>query len=196
MFSDASGSFGCGALSETQGFYQLKWPPNWEASDITVKELLPIVISAGIWGRAWQQKHVRFHCDNMAVVEILRSSTGRGPKVANLLQCLFFYSAYYSFQFSVVHVPGLSNTAADALSRNNLMLFASLFPQVKPCTIPQSLKDLLVTAMPDWGSTSWTNMFRLSLKVVLPLHNLSLSIRTESPSELLYSFSVILSSRK
>ena len=168
VFSDASGSWGCGVFTESSGWAQLQWPPSWAMVNITAKELLPIVLATAIWGHQWCRQHICFHCDNMAVVAILRSHSGRGHCVDHLLHCLFFYVAVYKFTYSVVHIPGTSNIAADALSRNKLSLFSSLYPQVPHRVIPQVLIDLLVTETPDWGSRCWIAMFRHSLREVLP----------------------------
>ena len=56
-------------------------------------------------------------------------------------------------QLSIVseHVPGVLNTAADAISRNNVSLFLSLNPQMPRRPIPQPVLDLLVTKRPDWA---------------------------------------------
>ena len=72
--SDASGSFGCGALWEFR-WLQLQWPQSCredfvqltEAS-ITLKELLPVVIACAVWGREWQNSTVLVHCDNVGAV--------------------------------------------------------------------------------------------------------------------------------
>ena len=53
VVSDASGKWGCGALSEEKWF-QLRWPAELQDCHITVKELVPIVLAAGIWGKQWQ----------------------------------------------------------------------------------------------------------------------------------------------
>ena len=152
VFSDASGSFGCGAFSIPLGWCQLQWPVAWTNVNITEKELLPIVLVAALWGRNWYRKHICFHCDNMAVVEILRARSGRGRIVTHLLRCLFFFVERYNFEFSAVHIAGSENTAADSLSRNNLPLFFSIVPQIPHWSIPDPLTELLVTRMPDWGS--------------------------------------------
>ena len=166
VFSDASGSFGCGAFATPMGWFQLQWPPSWDADDITVKELLPIVVAAAIWGQAWMGQLVLFHCDNMAVVEMVKHGTGRSAAITHLLRCLFFYRAHFGFQHSITHISGAANTAADALSRNNLSIFSSLFPQVPQCLIPKTVLDLLVSVRPDWGSHTWISTFRYSLKQV------------------------------
>lgn len=52
--SDASGSFGCGAFCVPYGWFQIKWPPSWQSTHITVKELVPVVVAAAVWGSQWR----------------------------------------------------------------------------------------------------------------------------------------------
>ena len=160
--SDASGSFGCGAFSLNHGWFQLEWPDSWNTCHIAAKEMVPIVIAASLWGPQWHRRCVRFRSDNMAVVDVLRSRTSRDPLLMHLLRCLVFYAAVYHFDFMAEHLPGTHNIAADALSRNNLVLFSSLFPQIVQVPIPQPVRDLLVEAKPNWGSQEWTSLFKSS----------------------------------
>ena len=99
----------------------------------------------------------------MAVVDLLKSRTSSDNLVMHLLRCLVFYAAVHSFSFAAEHIPGHLNTAADAISRNNLPLFHSLIPQVDCCTIPPVVMDLLVAKRPNWGSVEWTRTFATSL---------------------------------
>ena len=163
VISDTSGSFGCGAFSIPHGWFQLEWPASWQDTNITVKELVPIVIAAALWGDKWRRSCVCFKCDNMAVVEILRSRTARDPLLMHLLRCVVFYAAVFGFQLVASHVPGVMNTAADAISRNNTDLFLSLVPQIPQVIIPKPVLDLLVTKRPNWGSQEWTSLFVSSL---------------------------------
>ena len=34
-------------------WFSLCWPPSWADVDISVTELVPIVVAAALWGRAW-----------------------------------------------------------------------------------------------------------------------------------------------
>ena len=43
--SDASGHWGCGAFTSSGDWFQFQWPRSWEPVHITVKELLPVVIT-------------------------------------------------------------------------------------------------------------------------------------------------------
>jgi len=163
VVSDASGSYGCGAFSLPHGWFQSEWPESWRSIHIAAKELVPIVIAANLWGHQWKCSAVCFRSDNMAVVEVLKSRTSKDPLLMHLLRCLVFYAAYFGFGFTSEHVPGVLNTAADAISRNNVPLFVSLIPQVPRATIPQAVLELLVSRRPDWGSCDWTKLFWRSL---------------------------------
>ena len=63
----ASGSWGCGAFCG-EDWFQLQWPESLQDYQITVKELIPIVLAAAVWGKDWLGKNVMAYCDNSAVV--------------------------------------------------------------------------------------------------------------------------------
>ena len=52
VYSDASGSWGCGAFYEHHWF-QLEWPPRLSSLSIAVKEMVPVIIAAACFGREW-----------------------------------------------------------------------------------------------------------------------------------------------
>ena len=111
---------------------------------------------------------VKFRCDNSAVVAIVNKDTSRDKEVMHLVRCLAFISARYQFQAYAVHVPGVENTLADALSRNNLPLFRSTYPQAnqEPSPIPSELLDLLLISKPDWISEQWTSLWSSTFTMV------------------------------
>ena len=92
VVSDASGSWGCGAAHENLRF-QLQWPETWAAVSIAPKELVPIVVAATLLGPYWVGKHVRFLCDNMAVVAAVNKEAARDPTLSHLLRILAFVAA-------------------------------------------------------------------------------------------------------
>ena len=73
MCSDASKS-GFGA-TYGRSWIQSTWPSNWVAHDITVLELYPIFLLISLHALKIQNSHIIFHCDNMAVVEILNKQS-------------------------------------------------------------------------------------------------------------------------
>ena len=163
VHTDASGSFGCGALSSDTRWFQVQWPESWGDVDISVKEMVPIVIAAAVWGGSWHRHRVFFHSDNAAVVAIIQRRLVKHPALLHLLRCLYFYAAFYQFSYSAHHLPGVKNVAADALSRDNLLLFNSLVPQGRHTDVSQELKDLLISQQPNWGSRNWISLFRATL---------------------------------
>lgn len=61
------------------------------------------------------------------------------------------------------HLKGAQNVLADALSRDNLPLFRTMYPQNgEPTGIPEEVLDLLYLREPDWTSKSWTEQWSSS----------------------------------
>ena len=55
--SDASGSWGCGAVWNNR-WKQMEWNRSWDQQCIAAKELLPIALACAIWGAQWQHCQV------------------------------------------------------------------------------------------------------------------------------------------
>ena len=158
--SDASGTWGCGAFCGKEWF-QLGWNGRLAQSHITVKELTPVVMATVVWGQKWTGQSLLIRSDNMATVAIINSGTSHNSEAMHLVQCLTFIAAKFQLTISAVHIPGETNTLADALSRNNLPLFFSLFPQAcqHQTPLPAALVDLLLETRPDWTSVQWTELW-------------------------------------
>ena len=156
VFTDASGKWGCGA-TDGQEWLQCPWHESWNDVNIATKELVPIIIAVGTWGPRWENQHILFRSDNMAVVEILKSRTSRDPRIMHLLRCLHFLCAKYSIRVSVTHIAGVANVSADALSRNDLNRFFLSSPKASPhqVKVDKRLWELVVEEQPDWLSESW-----------------------------------------
>ena len=79
LYTDASGSLGCGAIWSPHWF-QVRWQdhlasqwPELGADSIAFKEVLPIVWRLAIWGRLWFQALVIVYCDNQGAVAAVNS---------------------------------------------------------------------------------------------------------------------------
>ena len=158
--SDASGCWGCGAFCGREWF-QLRWPGATQESHITVKELVPIVLAAAVWGREWKGKCVMSYCDNSAVVAIVNKGDSKEPEAMHLLRCLAFLKAKFQFSLYSSHVKGVNNELADTLSRDNACYFLSHYPQARPSptAISPELLDLTLVTRPDWTSSHWTYLW-------------------------------------
>ena len=166
FWTDASGSFSCGAAYPTaKQWIQLQWPGSCREGEmplreesIMLKELLPVVLGLAVWGQRWHRAAVTVHCDNLGAVSVINGGYSRVPHIMHLLRCLFFIRAHFEITLRAVHVPGVQNTLADAISRNNV---SYLFSQVEWATtgrvaIPHQVLDILVKQQPDWTSLAWT----------------------------------------
>ena len=158
--SDASGSWGCGAIWGSH-WLQWQWSGQWAAQHITVKELVPIVLACAVWGRCWRYQHVLVWCDNMAVVHVLHSLTSRDPAIMHLLRCLYYYLALYNIHLEAKHVH---NSVADSISRNSMQVFRQLAPLADgtPTAIPPVLQQLLSPRHQDWLLPAWRALLRTS----------------------------------
>ena len=79
-WSDASGSWGCGAVWSNKWF-QVSWRevPKFEKAPIAAKELLPMVLAATLWGNEWGGLTVQCNCDNEAMVASIMQGGPRRP---------------------------------------------------------------------------------------------------------------------
>ena len=41
---------------DAESWFQESWPEEWEAVDISVKELLPVVVAVALWCNTWQAR--------------------------------------------------------------------------------------------------------------------------------------------
>ena len=154
--SDASGQWGCGALSQ-RSWFQFKWPEGSETHHIAFKELFAVVLSCAIWGSGWRGLHVQVRCDNQAAVHAVSC---KDKPLMHLLRCLFFCEAHYHVRLSAAYLPGSLNVLADHLSRNSSVSFLSKVTDAdrEPSPILKRLPELLL-GVGDWTSPSWTETF-------------------------------------
>lgn len=128
-----------------------------------MKELLPIILAALIWGHSWHGEtvHVLSYCDNQAVVSTLRSRTCKQPVLMHMLRCLFFVEAAYDFKLVATYVTSADNNIADDLSRDNLCAFLLKVPTADrdPARVPGVAVGLLLDPEADWTSPAWTHQF-------------------------------------
>ena len=108
--SDASGGWGCGAVTNTGQWFQVQWPESWSEINIAVKEMVPVVISVAIWGA---KSLLSVRTDNMAVVHPHSRDSQRPAADAPAALPAFFHS-HHQIGIRARHAPGVLNTAADA----------------------------------------------------------------------------------
>ena len=136
---------------------------------IAAKELTPIVMATALWGNLWRGKIVLVHCDDQAVVEVVNAGYSKDPLLMQLLRCLFFIMAYFEITVRANHIPGKSNGAVDAISRNDFPRFFSQVPSAnqQATIIPPALMELVIFQQPDWLSPTWGQLFKNFLQQAL-----------------------------
>ena len=100
-------------------------------------ELLALTMAAATWGHQWKRKRIRFHNDCQPVVQAVTKGSSRSPILMTLIRQLHFIAATHEFEFKVEHIRGVTNDAADALSRGDQVRFRSVHLEADPSpTIP------------------------------------------------------------
>ena len=80
-------------------------------------EMFNIVIALRLWAKFWAHSYVRIYCDNMAVVQVVKTSKTRDRFLAACVRNIWFLSATWDIKLDIKHIPGKHNTIADLLSR-------------------------------------------------------------------------------
>ncbi|KAM4771039.1 LOW QUALITY PROTEIN: uncharacterized protein WCC33_002845 [Rhinophrynus dorsalis] len=129
LFTDAAGAVGFGAYFEGS-WYAQQWPEHWAQSGLTRNmvflELFPIVVALELWWQKLKNRAVRFWSDNMSVVHAVNNLLSGSLPVIRLLRILVLICMRHNIQFRALHVPGVDNRIADALSRGQMGRFFTL----------------------------------------------------------------------
>ena len=97
--------------------YTLPIPLGYKNCTIVHLEILNIVVVLNIWGDIWQDQVIEIKCDNMPVVEVLRSGRARDPILATCARNIWLLTSIFNIQLIVNYIPGVKNEMADLLSR-------------------------------------------------------------------------------
>ena len=79
--------------------------------------MLNLVIALRVWGSSWQHKHLKVHCDNLGVVQVVKTGKTKDPFLALCIRNIWLLTASYDIDLDISHIPGRFNIIADALSR-------------------------------------------------------------------------------
>ena len=110
---------------------------------ITFKELYALTAAVNTWAYRLDCRNILFHCDNMSVVNILSSGTSKCPHIMSLVRYLFYVCAQQNIMLRAVHIPGIRNCWADAISRLQVEKFLTSCPQASPQPTAVKPIDLL-----------------------------------------------------
>ncbi|KAM3929167.1 uncharacterized protein RB166_006956 [Leptodactylus fuscus] len=134
LYTDAAGSVGFGAYfqgSWCTGGWLEDWKEAGLVRNLALLELFPILVSVLVWGSFFRNKRIRFHCDNLGVVQAINGLSASSPPVIRVLQRLVLECLSLNACIVAVHVPGVHNDIADALSRSQWERFRRLAPEAE-----------------------------------------------------------------
>lgn len=91
-------------------------------------ELFPVVLAVEVWGESFRDLKIRLNCDNLGVVQVINRISASSLTVVRLLRHLVLRCLQLNIFLYAVHLPGVDNTLADALSRFQWDKFRDLAP--------------------------------------------------------------------
>ena len=86
-------------------------------------ELLALVLAAATWAHLWRGKRITFRSDCLPVVQAITGKDSRQGRSMELIRSLHLIAALHNFDFRCLHISGVLNVSADALSRDDLATF-------------------------------------------------------------------------
>ena len=95
-------------------------------------EFFPIVAAVSVWGKELTGKKVVFRSDNQGVVAIISKQTSPCPDITRLVRHFVLLCMEWNISFRSLHIPGVENEIADALSRFQDSRFRKLAPDADP----------------------------------------------------------------
>ena len=97
--------------------YALTIPLGFMQYSIVHLEILNLIVALKLWGHLWKDKVIQIKCDNMAVVEVIRTGRARDQILATCARNIWLLTSMFNIQLVVDHIPGVKNVIADLLSR-------------------------------------------------------------------------------
>lgn len=139
LYTDAS-KIGYGAVLKTQ-WLAGKFPQDCTKLNITVLELFPIFLALNVWGNELRNKKLRIHTDNLDLVHVINKKTSREKAIMPLVRELVLVTLKGNILLHAVHIAGVDNNIADALSRFQFQRFRSIAPHMdeEPVMVPSHL---------------------------------------------------------
>ena len=117
-----------------------------KSKDISWRELYAVTLACAVWGHRFTSKRVMIHCDNLGVVHSVNKGYSKCKDMMVLIRALYDTAVTFNFDCRLIHVYGIDNSAADALSRCQMKRFFDGLPSASrsatpiPATLSQRIK--------------------------------------------------------
>lgn len=151
LFTDSSGNpdLGCGAYNYGS-WAQCRWPNSKRFRDLmsnmSLLELIPIVMAMFLWVAQFANKKILFHTDNLALVSIINKRTSKEKVIMKLIRPFVLLTMLHNVQFKAIHIEGIKNEIADSLSRFQMARFRRLAPSAdnNPVPVPREFWTIIL----------------------------------------------------
>jgi hypothetical protein len=114
LFTDSCGSYGEGEFFDNH-WAVITWPSIWSPEirrDITLLELVPMLTAIWVWSDHFTAKKFVINTDNLALVHILNSQSGKSQRVMHFVRPLVLLCIKFKIQIKSTHIPGYRNSIA------------------------------------------------------------------------------------
>jgi len=120
------------------------FPPTWRKYGIQFLEMYPIYLLTNIFATTLANRHIKFHCDNEAVVHIINKQSTPKKTIMVLVRNMVLVFLKYNITFKAVHIPGKDNQLTDALSRQKATpaMLLEKGMEIHPTKIPEYLTTI------------------------------------------------------
>ena len=181
LYTNASGSWGCGAYSLPR-WLQVSWPRVYPLHSIALQELFPIALACAVWGHQWSGTYIPCQSDKAAAVCHVNYLRAQDPLASHLLRCLALFTAVFDFRIRAVHIAWRLNTGADQLSRDRARAFlkSHLTALPLPTQVPQEPTNLLLSPHNNWTSPLWRQLCGNFWRKASSFHSQGIQSRLES----------------
>ena len=139
LYTDAS-DVGFGILYKRRWIAQ-RWPTHildrLNEFNIDFRELFAIHAAVAMFAYEFEGRKILFITDNLPITQAWQKGTSSSGILMTLIRTILMTAAKNNFTLSLQHIPGVNNTAADLLSRMELVKFKFLMPWCETtATIP------------------------------------------------------------
>ena len=98
-------------------YFRGRFPHRLKGGNITLLEILAVMVALKVWGKNFQGQYFWVHVDNEAVATILNTGASRDPDLQSVLREIVLVAARHQFVIKAKFIPGVTNRAPDWLSR-------------------------------------------------------------------------------
>ena len=127
---------------------QGRFPVNWSAVHVSVKELLPIILAVHSWGSTFKNRRILFLSYTSAMVDVINKQTTRYVSLMDLIRELVVLCMSHNICFRTKYIPN-TNVVADHISWLQEVRARVVQPTLAPDKVP------LRTHWLPWGKHQW-----------------------------------------